>query len=89
MPKAPKQQVVYIMLYGHKYGTDCSAYSTEGKAQASIGGIINQYIDDVPGEKDRKRIKKLLKDGHIMKASNIWVDIMEEWFEISPRTVDT
>ena len=84
-----KPQVVYIVLYGHKHGTDCWVTSTEGKAQASIGGTIKQYIDDVPMERDRKRIRYHLKAGRIMQAANIWVDIMEEWFEINPRTVDT
>lgn len=87
MRKEP--QVVYVVLYGHKHGEDVWVTSTEKKAHASIGAMVLQYIDDLEDEEAKKRIKRLIAKGEYLKASNIWFEKMEEWFEVHQRTVDT
>ena len=84
-----KRQTVYVVLYGHKHGEDCWVTSSEKRAEASIGGIILEYIGDLQDAKVARKIKKLIKDGKYLKAAGLWFQHMEEWFEINPRTVDT
>jgi len=87
--KQEKQIVVHVVLYGHKHGTDCWVTSSEDKAWASIKGTIKHYLGDLYDADAAKKIKKLLKAGKVLDASNLWAERMEEWFDIHQRVVDT
>jgi hypothetical protein len=88
MPKK-KQQVVYVVVYGHKHGNDCWVRSTNDKAMLSVATTIKEYLTDVFDADAQKKIKRLLNEGKIAKAMTLYGEHTEEWFEIYPREVDT
>lgn len=83
-----KRQVVFVVLYGHKHGTDCWVSSTESLAWSSIRNTIRHYMDDLTTEQSKK-VTKLLRARKTVAAMNLWGEFTEEWFEVNPRTVDT
>lgn len=78
---------VYVVLYGHKHGTDYWLRSTYEKAQLSVKATIREYLNDLDDE-DQKKMKKLLGLKNLSKALTMWSEKTEEWFEIDSRTVD-
>jgi hypothetical protein len=82
-----KPQTVYVMLYGHKHGTDYSVYSTEEKAWECVKALILEYVNELDGA-DEKKVRRLLKLKSLGKALTMWAEKKEEWFEVDARTVD-
>lgn len=79
-------QTVYVMLYGHKHGTDFSVYSTEKAAWESVKDIILEYVNELEGA-DEKKMRRLLKKKSIADALEMWAEKKEEWFEVDGREV--
>lgn len=86
MPKKKKQQTVYVMLYGHKHGTDFSVYATENGAWRAVKDIILEYVNELE-DGDVKKMKRLLKKKSIVDALEMWCEKKEEWFEVDGREV--
>ena len=82
-----KPQTVFVMLYGHKHGTDYSVYSTEEGAWDSVRLIILEYVGELESA-DEKKMRRLLKLKNLGKALTMWAEKKEEWFEVDARTVN-
>ena len=82
-----KPQTVYVMLYGHKHGTDFSVYSTEERAWSAVKAIILEYVNELDGA-DEKKMRRLLRLKSMSKALTMWSEKKEEWFEVDGRRVD-
>lgn len=80
------QQVV-ILNYSHRFGTDVGVYDTHAAAQAGMVNVIRNWAEEA--EDKTEAILRLLDEGKIVEARQMFEDALSESFEFVDTHVMT
>jgi hypothetical protein len=90
------EKKIWVLRYSHEYGHDINLYTTEEKATAGLGEILDSYSNELHsackgatgGLAAWRKFRGYMRQERYWKAADIWMDWREEYFELYERVVN-